>query len=251
MRPDLRAKRSQGRRQRALVVPRSGRLSERGSLALRVGTLPIMAPDWSMWAHLMCSTRGAWLPGDERGFRSWRHKIHSSGDYKHAPPVEEHAGLRRHAKAISRPVVRLPPDLRRDIALAMAAKFTALATRPWVIAVAETHVHALARVGGGDAKRTMGKVKQAASHTVRDRAPGRIWGQGSHVVRVRDEVHFQAIELYIARHEVTESAWIWADPEARERLARACRADASRFGGRGDPDLRLRSDPASGEWSDA
>ncbi|HEX3314753.1 MAG TPA: hypothetical protein VHR72_07680 [Gemmataceae bacterium] len=33
-----------------------------------------------MAQHL--STYGSWLPGNPRGFRSRKHRIHSSGDYK-------------------------------------------------------------------------------------------------------------------------------------------------------------------------
>jgi len=49
------------------------------------------------WFHITFSTYGAWLPGDPRGFRAWKHKRHSSGDYTNRPPRGEHAGL--HAAA--------------------------------------------------------------------------------------------------------------------------------------------------------
>jgi hypothetical protein len=48
------------------------------------------------WRHIVCNTKCSWLPGDDRGFRSREHRIHSSGDYKNPPPKNEHEGLRRY-----------------------------------------------------------------------------------------------------------------------------------------------------------
>ncbi len=50
------------------------------------------------WFHITFSTYGTWLPGDPRGFRAWKHKLHSSGDYKSRPPQGEHAALQRYAR---------------------------------------------------------------------------------------------------------------------------------------------------------
>lgn len=44
--------------------------------------------------HGICHYFGQWISGDDRGFRSANHKIHSSGDYKNPPPPGEHEGLR-------------------------------------------------------------------------------------------------------------------------------------------------------------
>lgn len=161
----------------------------------------------------MCSTRGAWLPGDERGFRSSRHKIHSSGDYRTPPPREEHAGLREYSRAIARAAIILPEDVREVIAGAVAEKFAELGCVVSIVAVSATHVHALVGVGAHDAKRLMGWAKQFASHRVRERAPGKIWGQGCHVVRVRDEGHAQAIFSYIQAHGPRERAGVWVNPD--------------------------------------
>jgi len=65
------------------------------------------------WYHIILNTRGTWLPGDPRGFRSQSHKIHSSGDYKHPPPKGEHAGLHHYSKMISGPPVSLKESLIR------------------------------------------------------------------------------------------------------------------------------------------
>ncbi len=163
----------------------------------------------------MCSTRGAWLPGDERGFRSRHHRIHSTGDYRSPPPVEEHAGLRRTVAAMAHPFVRLTPAVRPTIAKAFAEKFRKECCLPVLVAVAETHIHALISVGKTDAKRIVGRAKQYASHQVRESMPGKIWGQGCHVVRVRDRSHFRVIIEYINEHERAEGAFVWRNPDLR------------------------------------
>ena len=45
------------------------------------------------WRHVVIGTLRSWNFGDERGFRSRGHRIHSSGDYKNPPPRGEHAKL--------------------------------------------------------------------------------------------------------------------------------------------------------------
>lgn len=62
------------------------------------------------------ATYCSWLPGDVRGFRNREHRIHSSGDYKHRPPVAEHEGLRRYNEPLRSSVVVIPRALRLLVA---------------------------------------------------------------------------------------------------------------------------------------
>ena len=87
-------------------------------------------PNWRAWAHVVTSTRGQWLPGDRRGFRSRQHRVHSSGDYRRPPPPEEHEGLRRVAEAISTGPVFLATVHRRVVVEAIQAKLTLLGAHP-------------------------------------------------------------------------------------------------------------------------
>jgi len=45
---------------------------------------------WNHWYHVNGNTYGTWLPGDPRGWRSYKHKRHVEGEY-----VQLH--LRSHA----------------------------------------------------------------------------------------------------------------------------------------------------------
>lgn len=109
---------------------------------------------WTGWVHLMFSTRGVRLPGDPRGFRDHNHRIHSSGDYHHPPPAQEHSGLRRYTRIISAYPVALSLDLRARVAAAIIEKLGAMDCTCAILAVAPTHAHVLARVMREDARRS-------------------------------------------------------------------------------------------------
>ncbi len=71
------------------------------------------------WRHIVIGTLRSWLHGDERGFRSRRHRVHSSGDDNDPPPPGEHAGLHRyHADGAGDPV-----DLHLDVRVIICEAF--------------------------------------------------------------------------------------------------------------------------------
>jgi len=167
-------------------------------------------PNWRAWAHVVTSTRGQWLPGDRRGFRSRQHRVHSSGDYRRPPPPGEHEGLRKVAEAISTGPVFLATAHRRVVVEAIQTKLTQLGAHPRVIACDGVHCHALFNCDG-DAVRLFGRAKQAASHALREQIPGRVWGRSSHVERIKDESHYLAVIRYVLAHQ-DRGAIVW-EPE--------------------------------------
>jgi len=175
-----------------------------------------METDWPAWVHIMSSAHGQWLPGDPRGFRSRDGRIHSSGDYKEPPPPEEHAGLRRYARSISRKPLTFPREVRRILMDALVEKLTRLEVPTRIIAVNETHAHGLIRVGDLDALAVFGKAKQLASHRVRNQLPGTIWGEGSHPVRIREYSHYRRVVDYIWEHSM-DGGEVWENPAVDRR----------------------------------
>ncbi len=171
---------------------------------------------WPDWAHVTFSAYGHWLPGDERGFRDRDHRIHSSGDYKNPPPPEEHTGLRRYAKAITANAIRISVALRPSLANALGEKFDSMGTPARIIAVTETHAHALVRVGQSDAKPLVGRAKQAASHAVRASLAGQVWAGSCHVVRVHSEAHYRQIVKYIDEHR-SQGGAVWIHPSLHDK----------------------------------
>ena len=171
------------------------------------------------WAHVTTSTRGHWVPGDARGFRSRGTRIISTGTYDNPPPSDEHAGLRRHARSIAAPVVKLTPEQRRAVGGAMLEKFHEMEVFVGALACAALHTHVLIRAGAADSKIIVGRAKQAASHRVRDEIPGRLWGGSSHPERIVSRERFWETVVYIAAH-ADDGAWVWIEPSVREGMGR-------------------------------
>ncbi|MDB5296291.1 MAG: hypothetical protein JWO31_2274, partial [Phycisphaerales bacterium] len=106
--------------------------------------MPISPP---RWRHIILNTRNTWLHGDERGFRSREHRIHSSGDYKRRPPEGEHALPHDWHDERSGPEVTLPIEVRPTVGRAILDALR-LMRHPHVltVAVGKVHTHFLVRL---------------------------------------------------------------------------------------------------------
>src|SRR4051812_20633218 len=119
-----------------------------------------------MWRHVIISTRRSWLHGDKRGFRSRRHRLHSSGDYKNPPPAAEHAGLLAyHEKRAKTPRVKIPKRLRAEVGAVLLHTLLNLGHRVLALSVCGKHAHALVELPRlrRDAKAVVGTCKCARS----------------------------------------------------------------------------------------
>src|SRR6266511_1833704 len=94
------------------------------------------------WRHIIISTHRSWLPGDKRGFRNRKHRIHSSGDYRNPPPAQEHPGLRRYNANYSS-AVHLRESLRPIIGNAIIQTLQAMDANVVAVSVSLKHAHAL------------------------------------------------------------------------------------------------------------
>jgi len=178
--------------------------------------------------HIIINVRCSWLHGDERGFRSRDHRIHSSGDYKHRPPADEHDGLRQHHRQRSAPPRYLPQHLHECIGQTILAKINEQRHAVLSVSVDGAHVHALVELPDDrtEVKRIVGLWKQAASFVVRDELPGRIWSEGCDPILIRDAAHRRKVFNYILDH-ASKGAWTWSCMSASK-----------------NPALRSRSGPA-------
>lgn len=161
------------------------------------------------WRLVTISTYGAWLPGDERGFRTRHHKIHSSGDYKHRPPAGEHAGLHRYAQRISGPAVIIPKASRRAVGLALIAKLSKLDHRLLAVSVSGMHAHLVVELPD-DVKairKVLGECKTVASHAIRNVLPGRVWGRDGDYEPLDDARHHLEGYRYVLKQH---GAWVWS-----------------------------------------
>ena|ERR1022692_4417093 len=167
-----------------------------------------MPNDGMQWWHVIISTHNSWLPGDKRGFRSRDHKIHSSGDYKNPPPIEEHAGLRSfHEQRSDGPTI-IPTHLHETVGRAIVAKLTKGNYRILALSVSTTHSHMLVELPDGleEARRIVGQCKSASSHAIRAELPGRVWAFRGSCKRIKEREHHSNVYGYILNQK---DAWIW------------------------------------------
>jgi REP element-mobilizing transposase RayT len=178
------------------------------------------------WFHITWSTVNAWLPGDERGFRSKDHKIHSSGDHRNPPPNQEHAGLRKYWQQRAGKPILIPSELRAIIGKAVLAKLLALGYRVLAISVGGRHVHVQVEMPDHNAtiKREIGLCKRASSLAVTKRLPGRLWQRLPGIKPINDHGHQENTFNYIPKH-AQEGAWVWS---FREPVPEECIPKKSR-----------------------
>jgi hypothetical protein len=162
------------------------------------------------------ATCGDWEPvlvlhGDERGFRSRKHRIHSSGDYKDRPPETEHRGLREYHRRRSGRPVNFRIDVRIVIVREFVCKMQSLGLPIIACAIGKRHLHALTELpfDYAEMKKAVGKCKQKASHAVRQILPGIIWAEGNEFNRIKDRGHFQNAYDYI-RTKQEPGAVVWS-----------------------------------------
>ena len=97
---------------------------------------------WNNWYHVVGSTYGTWLPGDPRGFRTFRHHEHVEGDYKNPPPQGSYDT--RHAESkrkLKWPPVSLGERQRQVVLGAMVEKLRADGIELIALAVGRHHFH--------------------------------------------------------------------------------------------------------------
>jgi REP element-mobilizing transposase RayT len=164
-----------------------------------------------MWRHVVVNTLCSWLHGDQRGFRSRHHEIHSSGDYKKPPPKGEHEGLNQWMKKRARKEVQIPRELRNVIGEAFRDYLQANGHRVIAMSVNKTHAHGLAELPSGLAvvKAVIGNAKRTSSRAVKKQMPGEIWSYGGTFKPVDNRDYLESSHDYIIYDQGAE-AWTWS-----------------------------------------
>jgi len=171
-----------------------------------------------LWHHTQLWLYGHWLPGDERGFRSRDHRIHSSGDYKHRPPQGEHAKLHEYAKAqLQSQPIALTDAQRRRIGELIVRWFSLKSMSLAAVSVGGAHTHVLAALPRMHEDATIGKLKRYVStESSRQDAsiPSRLFAGKGEPKPVMTREHFFASYEYITKKHAREGAWTWGANEA-------------------------------------
>ena len=163
------------------------------------------------WRHVIVSTRCSWLHGDPRGFRSRKHRIHSSGDYKNPPPRGEHKGLFVYHDVRDGEEVHIPPEARATVGQAIVHCLRSQGHRVVAVAVAKVHGHSLVELPDDMrvVRATVGEAKRKSSRAVKDLLPGSVWSAGGTYKPVDNRGHLHSSYGYILYDQGPE-AWTWS-----------------------------------------
>jgi hypothetical protein len=163
------------------------------------------------WFHFIATTYGAWLPGDERGFRTRHHRLHVEGDYKNPPPREQFADIREGSKALlkQQPTV-IASKWRPIVGDAVRKRLEELGAFVLCLSVSGQHVHVLAKIPVTVTPRiAMGYAKRCATYECKRHGwKGKLWATRAKELPVRDRTHQRNVYGYILAHE-KEGAWVW------------------------------------------
>lgn len=171
--------------------------------------MPIDYDDFK-WFHVILSTYGSWLPGDPRGFRTRKHKLHVEGDYKNPPPPDAFQGLQQSARnAMKRDSVTLGPDHKVIVSNALRETLHDKSIRLASSAVAARHAHLLAELHPDETRDIVGAAKRNAWFRLRDEGwKTKLWAKRPKFIPIEDWSHWRNSYRYILRHE-SEGAVVW------------------------------------------
>jgi hypothetical protein len=162
------------------------------------------------WRHVIINTHSSWLHGSPRGFRSWKHRIHSSGDYKNPPPPGEHSGLLRYHVERSSPKVEIPEPLRGIVGAALVTCLLDAKRKVLSASVADLHAHFLAELPEdlGSVKQIVGRAKEKASRVANNHVEGFRWSAGGTYKLITNDGHLQEAFGYVLARQGAD-AWRW------------------------------------------
>ena len=167
------------------------------------------------------TTFGSWLPGDPRGFQTWRGREYVPPPERYAKPGEptyDPADYRvRHRlaeRSMTQGDVRLGPAEIVTAADALARECGPAGIVPAVWALGPVHAHLLARFGPLPIRPTAGRLKAAATRALHGSgfAGERVWCRNVHMKSKPVGAPFAGSFGYVAKH-VREGARVIVWPE--------------------------------------
>ncbi|HLL91199.1 MAG TPA: hypothetical protein VK324_18015 [Tepidisphaeraceae bacterium] len=171
--------------------------------------------------HISITTKRAWLHGSPNGFRSRRHRIQSSGDYKNPPPPGEHAGLLRYHRERSGDVGEIPRHLRAPVGRALVEELGRQGYAPLAAAIGARHGHVLVELPD-DLRaiyRILGEAKSASAHAARPEITGGLWAARGGPKPVDNERHYVNAYWYVLEDQgPTASSWSTWEGEYNDPL---------------------------------
>ena len=187
-----------------------------------------MAGDWHWWL-VTWGTYGAWLPGDVRGFRTWRKREYVAPPARYAAADEEtydprdYRERRRRVNKLSSAAVTLGDAQQRVALEAIVADIAELPIEPKIMAVAGEHLHLLAVFGDVRIRPTVGRLKAAATKKLKALPDWgevkRIWAKGCHMESLESEDDQFAAYRYVGQHDSQGIVHRWVNVSQADGFA--------------------------------
>jgi hypothetical protein len=165
------------------------------------------------------TTYGSWLPGDPRGFRTFRAKEYVPPPARYArdgePTYDPSDYADRYAKAKEQVphAVTLTREEQNAALQAIVDELTCLHIPTDIVAVNTDHVHLIARFGSHSIRPTVGRLKSGATRAIPN--PGdrkRIWTKNCHMESLNSDEDLHNAVAYVRCHR-EQGAIIW-EPQA-------------------------------------
>jgi hypothetical protein len=171
------------------------------------------------WWLVTWSTYGSWLPGDPRGFQTWRGK-------EYVPPPKRYAKageatynaaiysqrLQESKSTMTGEVVHLSIAHRQCVLNAVIEQIRKLPLIPAALSVSREHCHLLSKFGALKIRPTIGVLKGEATKALREAGLSceRIWSRECHPKSKREGHEFEIALRYVKNHETENAAThIW------------------------------------------
>lgn len=153
------------------------------------------------------TTYSSWLPGDPRGFQTWRGKEYVPPPRRYAKPGEPTYDAARYRelwlrmKTMCPNPVRLTDTEQRLAMDAIVREIDSLTLVPRVLSLGDWHVHLVSQFGLQWIRPTVGRLKAAATRALPN--PGtrkRVWTDGCHMESLPDESALTGAANYVRDH---------------------------------------------------
>jgi hypothetical protein len=163
----------------------------------------------TVWWLITWGTYGSWLPGDPRGFRTWRRREYVPPTYGKAQsgeriydPAAYTERLDESRSRLTSTAVSLTVHERREACSALVVEIAAVRIVPAILAVAKHHAHLISQFGDLEIRPTVGRLKAAATRSMKDPSfdPPSVWAKGCHMESLNSENDFVAAYQYVEQH---------------------------------------------------
>lgn len=181
------------------------------------------------WWLITWTTYGTWLPGDPRGFQTWRGETYVPPPKRYAKPGERTYRPEEYKfdyeiaqRSMVEDPVRLTIEQCRIAVDAIVSEVAQTSIVPAILAIGSEHSHFLAKFGALKIRPAVGKLKAAATRELHEYGIGseNVWTQGCRMKSKSTPQEFGGAFEYVLRHEQEGAVvYIWRDvielPEAK------------------------------------